>query len=263
MLIPISHSAIYQEVSSEVYSVFSEESLHVFECIDSTQSQIKLVGGVNPSLVVSEAQTSGRGRFSRNWNSAGQNILMSCSWQFDSVPNDLSGLGLALIVELSEILRDDYALPVSIKWPNDLLIGGKKAAGILVDVESGASCCLYVGIGLNVEKPVSSNDDVIDQPWADMASFGAVNVDRNKLIAKLFSRWCKLFLEYPQTGFSMYRQRWNNLSEHIGKMVELSKEGKLLHRGVMKGVDRQGFLLIDINGNFFQIMDSECSLRVF
>lgn len=263
MLIPLTHSAIYQAIRPEIKAIFLNDCLHVLECIDSTQAHIKLIDSDYSSLVVAESQTEGKGRFSRDWSSSGQNVLMSCSWKYDFTPDYLGALGLALIVELAEILRDDYDLPVTIKWPNDLLIGGKKAAGILVDVVSGSSCCLYVGLGLNVQKNKTSNSVYIDQPWADMATFGAINVDRNKLIANLYSRWSELFLGYPISGFSIYQERWNALSEHLGKNIELSKAGKLLHQGVMRGVDEQGFLLIKEGSKVIKIMDSECSLRAF
>jgi BirA family biotin operon repressor/biotin-[acetyl-CoA-carboxylase] ligase len=258
MSISINQNSLFKEMSEQAQLGMSLQNIHVFECVDSTQAYLKNEIKNFPSLVVSDAQNEGKGRFSRNWYSSGENVLMSCSWKYDSFPKQLSGLSLALIVELAELLRDEYLIPATIKWPNDLLLDGKKGAGMLVDVESGASCSLYIGLGLNVEQ---SSSKEIDQPWLDMASCGAKNVDRNRLIGRLFSRWFSLLSSFPQTGFSAYRQRWINLSEHNGKEVALYRGDEKIHQGIMSGVDGQGFLLIESKDGLVQITDSECSLR--
>lgn len=265
MLVPLSQESIfrvsnsYVEAGNQSKVILEFDMIHVFDDIESTQNYIRQNLNEFPSLVVVESQSSGKGRFSRDWHSVGENVLMSCSWLYDIVPPQLSGLGLALIVELAELLREDYSIPATIKWPNDLLIGGKKAAGILIDVESGSCCKVYIGLGLNVQQLADSD---IDQPWADMASYGAANVDRNMLIGRLFSRWYVLLLNYPEMGFSAYQDRWMKLSEHYGKEVALFNDGKKVQQGVMQGVDEQGFLLIRSGQKVVQITDAEYSLKV-
>lgn len=259
MSIPLDQNSIFQEMSEQVQPKMPLRNIHVFECVDSTQSYLKSEIKKFPSLVVAEAQNEGKGRFLRAWHSSGQNVLMSCSWKYDNFPQQLSGLSLALIVELAELLRDEYEIPATIKWPNDLLLAGRKGAGMLIDVESGSSCRLYIGLGLNVEQSAVKE---IDQPWFDMVSCGAKNVNRNELIGKIFSRWFSLLSNFSQTGFAIYRQRWIDLSEHDGKEVALYRNGEKINQGVMVGVDEQGFLLIESKEGLVQITDSECSLRV-
>jgi len=199
----------------------------------------------------------------RRWSSqSGENILMSCSWVYSQAPKDLSGLSLALSVVLAEALYDEYGVEINVKWPNDILVNGKKLAGILLDVSVGVSCHITIGLGLNVAQ---SGDFDVDQPWTDLASQGLVNVDRNKLIAIIFSRWVSLLKRYSELGFESYKKRWCLLAEYINKKVilkhkSLDDPSQLI--GVFKGVDDQGQLLIDVGGDLTMVSDSEYSMRV-
>ena len=271
MSIQLDQSAIYAELNSLTKQYIRDKnSIEVFQKLDSTQLYLReklrrdSLSCSDTALVVTESQSSGMGRMNREWKaSAKNNILLSCCWVYDSVPKDLAGLSLALIVSLAEYLKDNYGLPISIKWPNDLLLGGKKVAGLLVDVETGQECRIVIGLGLNVEQ--SFEDGFIDQSWADLSQFGILDVDRNKMIADIFSTWVKLFVNYPMSGFSGFQDRWNNLSEHKGKEIVLKKssQGSISNiQGVMEGVDKNGFLLVRSFDGIQAISDASYSLKV-
>ncbi len=249
------------------------DQVEVFEELGSTQLYLKerlkadvsiTVPGTS-ALVLAESQLAGKGRMDREWYaSAGDNILMSCSWVYAKTPKDLAGLSLALVVSLAEYLKEAYGVFVSIKWPNDLLLCSKKLAGLLVDVETGSECRIVVGLGLNVSQSLDAL--LIDQAWTDLTQHVVgESLDRNKIVADIYSRWLEVLMSYPSLGFESYQQRWNALSEHKGKEVRLVKADISVEneiQGVMQGVDRNGFLLICSGSEEVIVTDSSYSLRV-
>ena len=259
MSISLNQKKLFSALDPIVKNNFNIEQIYLFEDIDSTQHYLRNELVDFPSLVVAETQRAGKGRFARNWYSKGENILMSCSWRYHQFPRQLTGLGLALIVELADLLHEEFAIISTIKWPNDLLISGKKVAGLLIDVESGSDCQIYIGLGLNIRQDAGLK---IDQPWIDLASLTDKEIDRNNLMAKLFSRWFITLMDYPYTGFQPFRRRWIDLSEHNGKLIVLSKNNKVTAQGIMRGIDDQGFLLVESNGKLTTVTDSECSMRL-
>ena len=257
---------IFNFLETNAKHVVSIESIEVFSELNSTQEYLKSklanttsLKKTEMSVVVAESQLSGQGRMNRSWQaSSGQNILLSCSWSFDIIPKDLPSLSLALMVVLAEYMQEEFALPVSIKWPNDLLLKGEKLAGLLVNVETGDQCKVVVGLGLNVKQSFSSSQtDKLNQAWTDMFQHGVEQVDRNEMVAKVISRWVNVFLHYlesePTTdsAFLVFQNRWNQLSEHKDKLVvaeKVSEQGNVeTISGIMAGVDSNGFLIIHSN----------------
>lgn len=271
MTIQLDQSVIYAGLNSSVRGyLINDNPVEVFQELDSTQRYLKdKLNSISLSkkgcaaLVAAESQSSGRGRMNRDWHaSSGDNILLSCCWVYESIPKDLAALSLALMVSLAERLRCSFDLPVTIKWPNDLLVEGKKIAGMLIDVETGGQCRIVVGLGLNVAQSLGA--DVIEQSWTDLSQYNVV-VDRNSVIAGIFSDWVDIFARYSGRGFSDFQGRWNELSEHKGRRVVLSKLGQKSAddiEGIMEGVDHNGFLLIRSATGVHEISDSSYSLRV-
>jgi len=272
MSINLNSSEIHAELTPPVQQLLNGVSaIEIFDQIESTQDYLKQsiakseVSQVSAMrLVLAESQLSGKGRMQRKWQaSAGENILLSCSWSYSEVPKDLAGLSLALIVSLAQCLIKQFDLPVSIKWPNDLLVNGSKIAGMLVDVETGKECRLIIGLGLNVSQSFDAQE--IDQAWTDLKQQGISDLNRNSLVAKIVSGFASVLLTYHEDGFRGYQASWNALSEHKGKMVKMTKPGLSTANdilvGMMEGVDERGFLLLRTDTGLKIISDSSFSLK--
>ena len=137
-----------------------------------TESTKRYLSQLNTNEVVSgetclaEWQSAGRGRRGRNWISPlGGNIYLSQLWRFNSGPAQLSGLSLAAAVAVIKAIHHCGATTAGLKWPNDVLVDGRKLAGILLEIngESNGPTNVIVGIGINVRLPESSLQE-IDQP---------------------------------------------------------------------------------------------------
>ena len=251
------------------------DSIEVFDSIASTQSYLKDQSlknqGSSNRLCVAESQLAGKGRRGREWVAAGKgDVLLSLSWAYESAPIDLSALSLAVVAEIAECLVVRYALPIKIKWPNDLLLLNEKLAGFIVDVETGKHCQVTIGIGLNVAARNAKSVKAINQPATTLSNAGVHDVDRNDLIAEMVGRLAKLLIVYPDVGFSAYKSKWESFAAYIGEQVILQRRDNsdnnladIVVAGVLESVDEQGCLCVrDVSGEMHKILDSELSLRL-
>lgn len=142
--------------ASEWETKYIGTSVYRFASVDSTQAEVRRLiaeGRGEGALVVAESQTAGRGRFERSWHSPAGNMYLSLGLRppisLPDWPQIMMLASLALVETLDEIGIAD----ATIKWPNDVLVGGLKVAGLLAEIEGPY---LILGIGINVNAPLSA-----------------------------------------------------------------------------------------------------------
>lgn len=234
---------------------------------DSTNSQLmeKLKDGVvleKGSVLVAEAQTAGRGRRGKQWFSPfGCNLYFSMYWQLEQGIQAAMGLSLVVGLAVAKVLHQQWQLPVRIKWPNDLYLDHKKLGGILVELagQTHAQCDVVIGLGLNIRMPGQSAQ-AIDQPWIDLTSALGQAVDRNLLVALLQQELVDSLQCFGAQGFASYVQEFNQLNEFCAQQVTLSSGSQTII-GLCAGVDAQGGLVLEINGQKQSFYGGELSLR--
>ena len=213
-----------------------------------------------PLLLVAEHQTAGRGRAGRSWLSGqGASLTFSLAWPFAHTPQALLGLPLAVGVALAEALQV-LQVPVQLKWPNDLLKGGKKLAGVLVESAShGERTWAVIGIGLNLRMPDELEQkighEVADASWL-------AQMDRNQLLAILLNHLVLAMEQFDCSGLSGFVQRWNALHAWSGQKVNLIDQGRVIRQGIASGINHQGCLMLqDEQGMLTPVMVGDVSLR--
>jgi BirA family biotin operon repressor/biotin-[acetyl-CoA-carboxylase] ligase len=142
--------------------------------------------------VFADRQSRGKGRRERSWHSpAGGNLYLSLGWRFDSGAAPLATLPLMVAVCICRALDRLGFEGAGVKWPNDILVEGRKLAGVLVELQSVGSgpALAIIGVGLNVVMPRASGANArIDRPWTDLAREwpdGAALPGRNRIAAGL------------------------------------------------------------------------------
>ncbi len=209
---------------------------------------------------LSERQTKGRGRRGRQWVSPfGQNIYLSASYFFPGDVSGLAGLSLSIGIAIAELLMDVGVSGVQLKWPNDLIIGGKKLGGILVELsgEMTQGCMVSIGIGLNVGMR-ASEIDTIDQPWASLIEEG-VSIRRSQLAAKLIEDIVAAVTQFNERGFAEFFPLWQQYDYLKGK--QLAVVGADIS-GIGAGINESGEMLIQSNGQIISVNAGEVSVRV-
>lgn len=220
-------------------------------------------GDATGQVCLADSQSAGRGRRGRDWHSPfGRNIYLSLLWRFAEGPARLAGLSIAVGVVIADLLRELGIDGVALKWPNDVLLGGRKLAGILLEStgEADGPCHVVVGIGVNVGM-TAHDAAVIDQPWADLGDVhGTAGMSRNRLAGQLIDRLLPAVEAFAETGLEPYRQRWLDLDAHVGCEVELRMASQAI-RGIHAGIDHSGGLLLELDGAVRSFHGGELSLR--
>ena len=237
----------------------------LFDSIDSTNQylmdQARTGSEVKGHIVAAEKQTAGRGRRGRAWHSPyASNLYFSVAWRFEQGLRAVEGLSLAVGLVVCQVLeRVGLTTGLELKWPNDLLFGGRKLAGILIEVGGDAisDCLVVIGIGLNVHM---RNASPLDTPWASLPAEGGWS--RSALLADLGAAIVTLLQTYPERGFKDYQVEWNQRCAYSGQAVVLSGGGQLV-QGILCGVSSNGALQLCIEGEVTEFIGGELSLRPY
>ena len=235
--------------------------------VDSTNNRVlEACGNILklPVICLAEQQLAGRGRNGRIWQSPfGKNIYMSLGSVFQCPVASLTGLSIAIGVELARMLRN-YGVKVALKWPNDILVEGHKLAGILVEtrVKSRNQVCVVMGLGLNYHMQ-DSDAGAIDQLWTDLSRvLGYAQMpERNQLAAEMIKALVNVCIEFPDTGLNDWLEDWNEFDVCNKRKLEVI-DGEYKYIGMGMGISEQGALRISVDGKLRHIHSSEVSIRV-
>lgn len=228
------------------------------EC-DSTNLQLLAMarnGAPAGTLLLAEHQTAGRGRRGRNWYQGPQSLAFSLLWR---LPADRPANGLSLAIGLAVAEALPSANPAQLKWPNDVLVDGRKVAGILIEsAGSSASGARYViGIGINL-----GDTDSLPAEVAAIAT-GLPATDRLHLLARVLDRLVVTLDEFAAHGFPALQSRWQLRNAYQDQAVNLFfAEGGDPVQGVCRGVDANGELLLETATCLQTIASGEVSLRL-
>ncbi len=237
--------------------------------LDSTNRYIMDLakyGAQSGHAALAEIQTAGRGRRGRTWISPfGGNVYLSQMWRFQAGPSSLGGLSLATAVAVARALTKTGVRGFSLKWPNDILAGGKKLAGILLEISGEASgpATVVCGIGINVLLK-DELAQTIDQPWTDLYHLIGTVPSRNRLVGVLLSELIDMYIEYEAKGLAPFLPEWQQLDAYYGKPIQLctnASTNENVIQGIARGVDSQGALKLEVGGTLHTFYSGEISLR--
>jgi BirA family biotin operon repressor/biotin-[acetyl-CoA-carboxylase] ligase len=217
--------------------------------VDSTNRlarDLAISGAVEGTLVVAETQTGGRGRKGRNWFSPpGEGIYLSLVLRPRFQPAEAPKMTLLAGVALAETLIPLVPSRITIKWPNDVLAGTKKLAGILIEVstEIDAIDHMIVGVGLNVNTAPERFPDELRKRATSLAAEIGHPVRRADILGAFLERFERYYDLTGREGFAPVIRRWRVLSDMAGRRVRVhSFNGSL--EGTIAGIDDDGVLLV-------------------
>jgi BirA family biotin operon repressor/biotin-[acetyl-CoA-carboxylase] ligase len=236
----------------------------VLESTDSTNAEafrLLEAGSKPPFFVVSERQTAGRGRRGRQWVSPfAENLYYSLLLRVEGGAVQLDGLSLVVGLAVLNAMRGLGVVGGGLKWPNDILVGGRKIAGILLELSGDPAdvCHVVIGVGINVNM---RSEGAIDQPWTSMRLEAGVLINRNYLVNGLNAQLDHYLRMHRQGGFQSLQQEWELAHLWQGKDVCLSAGAQSIEGRVL-GVDSRGALRLLVDGAECQYSGGELSLRL-
>ncbi len=237
---------------------------HVLESTDSTNAEAFRCLEARrepPFFIVSERQTAGRGRRGRQWVSPfAENIYYSLLLRVEGGALQLDGLSLVVGLAVLNALQESGVVGCGLKWPNDILVGGRKIAGILLELSGDPAdvCHVVIGVGINVNM---RSEGAIDQPWTSMRLEVGELVDRNTLVNSLNTHLDRYLRLHRQSGFQALQTEWESVHLWQGKEVFLSAGAQKIDGRVL-GVDSRGALRLLVDGVERQYSGGELSLRL-
>lgn len=249
-------SLLDQPTIEQILSKTVNPPTYTLQCIDQLPSthqyllQTPTIGSKKYTICLAEHQTGGQGRYGRQWVSPfAQHISLSIAGTLHRELSQLGGLSLAIACGVSRALKSiGLSSPIQLKWPNDILINGKKLAGILVSLK-GDSCAkshCVISVGMNTD--LRQDNPTISQAWINLQSLCRTPIDRNTLSACLIEHIIETMRLFEAEGFTAFHAAWQKQDHLVGKAVTLTVKDKTIH-GMAQGVDQHGLFLLKETGH--------------
>ncbi|HSM68800.1 MAG TPA: biotin--[acetyl-CoA-carboxylase] ligase [Xanthomonadales bacterium] len=213
--------------------------------------------------LLAEHQTAGRGRRGRQWVSpCGRNIYLSLGWTFETGASALGCLPLVVALAACDALAQAGLTDHRVKWPNDLMLDGRKLGGCLVDIQGDAKgpCHAVMGVGLNLYMPSGLPEAAaIDQPWTDLGA-ALPGLSRNRLAGLLLNAMLAKTSQFSSQGFQPLQAEWRARDGLAGQQVELSHASGTV-RGRVLGISDRGALRLQLSSGTGEYTAGEVSIR--
>jgi BirA family biotin operon repressor/biotin-[acetyl-CoA-carboxylase] ligase len=230
---PLSDPLTAPAIAAHLTTAWLGQTLQCFDEVDSTNTlarSLAAVGAPHGTAVIAEAQSKGRGRLGRAWVSPpGKNLYLSVVLRTELPVERLGQINLAAGVAVCEAVRTWKA--AAIKWPNDVLVDGRKIAGILAEMEGGGPArVVIVGIGVNLNTEWADfPDDLRDKAISLRLATGAP-VDRARFTARLLGHLERRYDQLVRDGFAPIASAWRELAPLIGRAIRVQER-----EGVVEG----------------------------
>lgn len=224
--------------------------LYCLDSIDSTNLFAKRIareGAPHGTLVVANEQTAGRGRLGRTWESQpGTGLYFSLVLRPDLPPGDAPQLTTVAAVSVASVLRDDYSVDARLKWPNDILVNGRKLCGILVEMSCELDRIHYiiVGIGINVHAFVRDPGTDVSAIAVNLDELIGAHVQRVRLLASVLASTERYYRTWLNCGFAPILAEAKALSCTLGRSVSVSTPSGMVE-GIARDLDLSGALVIE------------------
>jgi BirA family biotin operon repressor/biotin-[acetyl-CoA-carboxylase] ligase len=221
--------------------------LHCFEVLDSTNStarEMAAAGAADGAVVIADAQRRGRGRLGREWVSpARKNLYVSVVLRCDLPPERLAQISLLAGVATCETIRE-WCPQAAIKWPNDVLLDGRKTAGILAEMEqSRGQRAVILGIGVNLNSSAGDFPDELRDKATSLHLASGVDVDRARFAGRLLTALEARYDQWRRDGFAPIAAAWRTLAPLIGRRIHVAEPSGTV-AGEVLALDDDGALRI-------------------
>ena len=224
--------------------------IHSFDSIDSTNTFAKTIAGTaeEGTLVIAEKQTAGRGRLGRAWYSEQEkNLTFSIIIKPDMAVDFLGVLSLYAAVAVADAIHATTHCIAHCKWPNDLLLGGRKCCGILCEsnIVSGTASFVTIGIGLNVNQ--TNFPDEIRAAATSLSLEAGRIFDRTYILVSVLLKLEEWYHIVSRREYDRIIGAWESRAPMLGKSILIRQHEDMIE-GIATGLDARGSLLLHSGG---------------
>ena len=226
--------------------------------MDEAQYLLEKDPDAHGTLIVAEEQTSGRGRQKRKWLSPrGKNIYVSLIYSPKHMDvSDSIALMFAAAIAIKEALSDFGIEDAKIKWPNDVMVGDKKIAGVLLETRSEGGVLTHAVIGFGVNVNMEEMPEELKDSATSMYLITKTQIDRATLLSNILFYLENLISLLVSEGRGKIFELWKNYNNTLGRTVEIHSNGEVI-KGIAKDIDKDGFLLVDVGGDVRKVVTAD------
>lgn len=254
------------EIRLGLRTEFMGENIHYLESVDSTQKiaqQLAYNNAPEGTAILAEEQVSGRGRLDRKWHSPKYSgIWMSLILRPNIPVTRAPQLTLLTAVAVVQAIEDETHLNPEIKWPNDILLHGKKVTGILTELQAEADQIhsIIIGIGINVNQKVEDFPVELQGIASSLFIEKGEQISRAALIRSIFMHFEKLYLLFLEEGFLPIKILWESYAISMGKVLKARTLSNTIE-GTALGITDEGVLMLeDKNGMIHHIYSADIEI---
>ena len=236
----ISENLETEEIAKEILcfrKVFSTNSIAKFLANHSAD---------DGTVLISEIQTKARGRSGKKWESPEGGIWMSLILRPQVPPARIGLITLATGVAIAKSIRS-LGLDAKIKWPNDVLIHGDKISGVLTEVNATFNEIDWVVVGIGIDSNINLEDfsEDVRAGTTTLTEELPAEIDENELIAIFLNEFEKVYKLYKDGEIEAILKDWRDLSDTIGRYVNITQTGGKITQGYVVGINNEGSLIIE------------------
>ncbi len=241
------------------------------ESIDSTNLRAKelaQLGAAEGTVVLAQRQTAGRGRMRRVWESDDGGIFMSIIVKPNINPPLAPMITIVAALAAADAVNEESGAGAAIKWPNDIVLDGKKLCGILTEMSSEMNRIDYVVVGIGVNANNEKFEGDLEKKAVSLYMHDGRKVDRTRLAARIATRFGEYYKEFVEAGdLKPFVKRYDAMLVNRGKKVRAlygmreDFNPDFVKEGIAVGIDERGALLIKTDDGVERVSSGEVSVR--
>lgn len=255
-----------EEVKSRLHTKWMGQNCLYLDCVDSTNNYAKWIaeeGAADGTLVMADEQTGGKGRRGRGWETpGGVNIAMTLLLRPRIQPEHASRLTLLMAIAVAQGIRSVTGLDAGIKWPNDVVVHGKKVCGILTEMSAEVDYINYVVIGTGINVNQESFPEEIRHIAGSLCVELGEKISRAELAASIMEALERIYEIFLRTeDLSELYKEYNEICVNRGHAIRVL-EPKQEYNGTTDGINENGELVVQKeNGETVCVYAGEVSVR--
>jgi len=255
------------EISKDMDTEYIGKNLYVYNEVKSTNTVAKFLamnGAENGTVVISEKQTDARGRSGKSWESPLGGIWLSIILQPNVHYSKLPLITLATGVAVAKAIERTGITSSEIKWPNVIMLHGKKVCGILTEAVTKFNTIenVIIGVGIDANIDISDFPEELQDGTTTLADELGRKEDENTLIRIFLEEFEKISELFNNEGFEEILKEWRKRSYSIGKIVEVREPFNKNYDAYVLGISREGALVVEkIDGTLEKVISGECIIK--
>ncbi len=255
------------EIAKDLNTEYIGKNLYIYKEVSSTNTVAKFLsmnGAENGTVVISEKQTKAKGRSGKSWESplggVWLSIILNPNVDHSKIPLITLATGVAVAKTLENICVEDP----EIKWPNDIMINGKKVCGILTEAVAKFNTIesVIIGVGIDANLDVEQFPEDLQEGTTTLKEVLGREGNENFLIKTFLEEFEKISEQFIHEGYEDILKEWRKRSYSIGKIVEVREPFNTYYDAYVIGIGKEGALVVEkIDGTLEKVISGECIIK--